>query len=111
MRPKGEDPSLCSEVEHRGFLMAAGRDYQSSGSPQVCQCVLKAIACYVTTKVSVLKPQLNPAKAFMTLMAFPARLIQSRASGPKVKWVSSVTPRILGVLFSGTTLSLFRTCG
>ena len=30
---------------------------------------------------------------------------------PKVKWVSSVTPRILGVLFSGATTSPIRTWG
>ena len=28
MRPQEKDPSLNSEVEHRGLLMAAGRDPQ-----------------------------------------------------------------------------------
>ena len=35
--------------------------------------------------------------------ALQAHSTQSRAWGPKVKWVSSVTPRTLGVLFSGAT--------
>ena len=45
------------------------------------------------------------ASAFMTLRALEARSTQSRAWGAKVKWVSSVTLRILGVLFGGATAS------
>ena len=55
------------------------------------------MALYVATKVSVVKPQFDPSRAFMTLRAFEACSTQSRAWGPKVKWVSSVTPKILGV--------------
>ena len=42
-----------------------------------------------------------PARAFMTLRAFAVHSTQSWAWGSEVKWVFSVTPRILGVLFSG----------
>ena len=63
------------------------------------------MAFCVASNVSVVKPQLDPAKAFMTLRGLDTRSTQSRALGPKVKWVSSVTPRILGVLFSGATES------
>ena len=66
---------------------------------------------YVVTNVLVVKPQLDPAKAFLTLRALEARSTQSRAWGPKVKWVSSVTPSILGVLFSGATASPIRSWG
>ena len=40
--------------------------------------------------------QLGPVRAFMTLRALEISSAHSRAWGPKVKWVSSVTPRILG---------------
>ena len=37
------------------------------------------MALYVVTKISVVKPQLDPAMAFMTLRAHAARSTQSRA--------------------------------
>ena len=52
-----------------------------------------------------------PARAFMTLRALIARSTQSRAWGPKVKWVFSVTPRIIGVPFSGPNMWPIRTWG
>ena len=45
----------------------------------------------------------------MTLRALEERSTQSRVWGPKLKWVSSVTPRILVVLFGGVTASPIRT--
>ena len=54
--------------------------------------------------LSVVKLQLDPARAFMTaLKALQARSTESRTWGPKVKWVSRLTPRILEVLFNGVT--------
>ena len=46
-----------------------------------------------------------PARASMTLRALKARSTQVD------RWVSSVTPRILGVLFNGAPSSPIRTCG
>ena len=43
--------------------------------------------------------QETPARAFMALKALEDSSTQSWPLRPKVKWVSSVTPRILGVLF------------
>ena len=60
----------------------------------------------VTNQVSVVKPQLDPARAFMmALKAFKARSTQSRTWEPKVKLVSSLSYRILGFLFYGVTSS------
>ena len=48
----------------------------------------------------VVNPQFGPDKVFTTLRALETRSTQARAWGPKVKWVSSVTTRILGVMFN-----------
>ena len=47
----------------------------------------RIMAMYVATKVLVVKPQLDPAKAFMMLRALLARSNHSQAWVPKVKWV------------------------
>ena len=77
----------------------------------------RTMALYMATKVSVVQPQLDPAKAFMTLRALVTRLTQSRAKSEaavqrdtqdfmgSVQWghlVSNshlwVNPGLLGVL-------------
>ena len=68
----------------------------------------RTMALYVATNVSVVRPQLDPSKAFMTSRALEARSTQSWAWEPKLKWVSSVTPSILRVLFKGATASTIR---
>ena len=69
------------------------------------------MAVLVATRNLVVKLQLNPAWAFMTMRTLKARLTQSRVWGSQVKWVSSVTPLIGGggVLSHLTTSSPIRT--
>ena len=69
----------------------------------------KYVLSVVTNQFSVVNLLLDPARAFMkALKALKARSTHSRTWGPKVKWVSSLTPRILGVLFHGVTSSPIR---
>ena len=68
----------------------------------------KHVLSVVTNQVSVVKLQLDLARAFMmALKALKARSAQSR---PELKWASRLAPKILGVLFFGVTSSPTRNC-
>ena len=125
MRSQEEDASLCSEVGRRGLLMASGGDPQGfvldhlklvqmgggyfgeqDGGGIIKDGVHDGLIC--GHQCFSCKAPADQARAFMTLRALEARSTQSLAWGPKVKWLSSVTPRILGALFSGATASSIR---
>ena len=66
---------------------------------------------YVWTSVSLSNPQLVPASALLILRLLALLAMMSRACTTKVRWVSQVTSRILGVRFSGITSSPILTFG
>ena len=65
----------------------------------------------VMRRVSLLAPQVVPARALRMFKRGVARVMMDEMCGEKVKWGSKVTPRMRGLRFRGRVLLSRETVG